>query len=720
MTALCIQAGWLAVRLSVVALMAAALAWWSARRAARSAVVVLAAAVAIFLALSVAAFYPAPEWCRWSPVTSEPAPEAIAEADGPAHVARLPDAPAEGLDLAKAWRLLRSFSEHEAPQSPAWQHGSAIFVALYGLGLAIAGLRLLSGWLAILALRRRSRSITDAGLLHLAHSLRAALGCSRRVDLRECSEPGLAATVGWWRPVIFLPPEWPHWTLAELRAVLAHELAHVRYGDYLIGLATRLCQAVHFYHPLMYWLSAQMRWQQELAADDLAASAVKDRSKYLKALASLALRSPARMSAGAMPWSAMTGGTLLRRIHMLRTNEKSRPLGWTMRGLLVGALAGISLLLATLGSPATPPPDPPGAQGNVAEHAEPFEIGYLHPDATGFVAIRPAFLLRQPGMDKANRTMADALKQVTKMGFTLPDALRPENIDQIVANIHITYDGTGKPGSGSVTLGSSSLYVRSNQDFDWAVFFKNLSKELGAFTKQQGFEVEEIRENGLTIYRLGVIPVLGPAPVLFHMPDRRTVVFAGLQERKARDQRNDVKAFCKLIQNVGPARQRDWGSYPTLARAPIALVLDNHDFAKMHAKELEMRSKDLEPNELKIVEKVRFVLENVRLLMVGIELGDGRPARLILDAKSAAAAREVHQATEVVARSVLAMLQRQKPEDDYDKTALKLTTELIQFRKVHCQGTRVEWVGFSSVRIHHLLDIMIEEASKESTKRKTD
>ena len=133
-----------------------------------------------------------------------------------------------------------------------------------------------------------------------------------------------------------------------------------------------------------------------------------------------------------------------------------------------------------------------------------------------------------------------------------------------------------------------------------------------------------------------------------------------------------------------------------------------------------MRSKDLEPNELKIVEKVRFVLENVRLLMVGIELGDGRPARLILDAKSAAAAREVHQATEVVARSVLAMLQRQKPEDDYDKTALKLTTELIQSRKVHCQGTRVEWVGFSSVRIHHLLDIMIEEASKESTKRKTD
>ena len=77
MTALCIQAGWLAVRISVVALMAAALAWWSARRAARSAVVVLAGAVGIFLALSAAAFCPAPEWCCWSPVADEPVREAI-------------------------------------------------------------------------------------------------------------------------------------------------------------------------------------------------------------------------------------------------------------------------------------------------------------------------------------------------------------------------------------------------------------------------------------------------------------------------------------------------------------------------------------------------------------------------------------------------------------------------------------------------------------------
>jgi beta-lactamase regulating signal transducer with metallopeptidase domain len=719
MTALCIQAGWLAVRVSVVGLIAASLALWSARRAARSAVVVLAAAVAILLALSVAAFCPVPEWCHWSSVADEPVRAATADVDGPAPVARPPDAPAEGLDLAKAWRLLRSFSEHEAPPSPAWENISAIFVALYGLGAAIAGMRLVSGWLAIRALRRRSRPIADAGLLELADSLRRALGCSRRIELRECNEPGLAATVGWWQPIIFLPPEWPDWTRAELRAVLAHELAHVRYGDYLLGLATRLCQAVHFYHPLMYWLSAQMRWLQELAADDRAASALADRRQYLKALASLALRSPARMSAGAMPWSAMTGGTLLRRIHMLRGNEKSRPLGWTTRGLLVGALAGIGLLLTTLGSPATSPPDAPGAQGAVAENTEPFEIGYLHPDATGFVAIRPAWLLRQPGMDKANRTIADALKQVTKMGFTWPDALKPENIDQIVLNLQITHAGTGKPGSSSLMLGSSSLYVRLNQDFDWAAFFKNLSKELGALAKQEGFDVEEIRENGLTFYRLGVIPVLGPAPVLFHMPDRRTVVFAGL-ERKPGDQRNEVKAFCKLIQNVGPSRQRDWGSYPRLARAPIAAVLDNRDFAKMHAKELEMRAKELEPNELKIMEKVRFVFDNVRFIMIGIEVGDDRPARLILDAKSAAAAREVEKAAEVVARSVLEQVQQHEPEDEHDKTALKMTTELCQSGKLHRKGARVEWAGYSSVRIHHLFDIINEKAPKEPTKRKKD
>jgi hypothetical protein len=107
-------------------------------------------------------------------------------------------------------------------------------------------------------------------------------------------------------------------------------------------------------------MSARLRWQQELAADELAVSALADRGHYLKALASLALRTPARTSARPLPWSAMTGGTFLRRIEMLHDKRLRRPLGWTIRCVILSLLAGAGLLLTQIGdsvSRADPAPE---------------------------------------------------------------------------------------------------------------------------------------------------------------------------------------------------------------------------------------------------------------------------------------------------------------------------------------------------------------------------
>src|SRR5262249_28363924 len=153
--------------------------------------------------------------------------------------------------------------------------------------------------------------IDEHGLHGMAEALRGLLQCAA-VEIREGTEPGLAATLGWRHALILLPPEWRQWSQDELRAVLAHEVAHLRHRDFLLGMLGGVCRVIHFYHPLVRWLTAQLRWRQEAAADETAAAALGSRSGYVKALAKLALRLPARTPAGAiLPVPAMAGGTIL-------------------------------------------------------------------------------------------------------------------------------------------------------------------------------------------------------------------------------------------------------------------------------------------------------------------------------------------------------------------------------------------------------------------------
>ncbi len=68
-----------------------------------------------------------------------------------------------------------------------------------------------------------------------------------------------------------LADDWRSWSESDLRAVFAHELAHIQRSDYVVGLMARLTLALHFYHPLVRWMARRLQSQQELAADAVGA-----------------------------------------------------------------------------------------------------------------------------------------------------------------------------------------------------------------------------------------------------------------------------------------------------------------------------------------------------------------------------------------------------------------------------------------------------------------
>jgi hypothetical protein len=308
-------------------------------------------------------------------------------------------------------------------------------------------------------------------------------------------------------------------------------------------------------------------------------------------------------------------------------------------------------------------------------------------------------------MDQAKQTIAAGLSALTKVGFTLPDGLRPECVEEIVTTFNVKSEGTGKPGSRQMLIGTESLFIRLNHDVDWPAIVKSLSKQYKDITNKD-LELTEIREDGLLIYRVGVIPILGPRPIHIYMPDRHSVVISGIL-RNADDTRLGLKEYRELIRNVATARKRDWGTgYEAVARAPIAAVLDNHD-----GKYSKLFVKDLDADHLRI-------LDNIRFAAVGIEVGDGRPVRLVLDAKSASVVHELEKGMDGVFRLIVNEAEHTK--HDSGPAAKKLVSELWQSHKLNRAGTRLEWLAYSTVRLQHLYFPGDDNSGKEPPNQKRD
>ncbi len=72
------------------------------------------------------------------------------------------------------------------------------------------------------------------------------------------------------RPVILLPEGSEHWTPGRRRAVLAHELAHVRRRDPVVLALGQCAGAVFWFHPLFHLALRYLRTESEQACDDAA------------------------------------------------------------------------------------------------------------------------------------------------------------------------------------------------------------------------------------------------------------------------------------------------------------------------------------------------------------------------------------------------------------------------------------------------------------------
>ncbi|HET7625275.1 MAG TPA: M56 family metallopeptidase, partial [Verrucomicrobiae bacterium] len=165
-------------------------------------------------------------------------------------------------------------------------------------GIVSAGLFgwMLSRWFQVKRAVRRATSPAE-NFYELLDETRRACRLEKGVRLRWTENAMSPAVCGLFRPVILLPRALTEkLATAQLRAVLLHEMIHLKRRDVWVNCAQALIQIVYWWHPLLWFANARIRRVREEAVDDAVMLALRDDSETyaptLLEVAKLALNRP--------------------------------------------------------------------------------------------------------------------------------------------------------------------------------------------------------------------------------------------------------------------------------------------------------------------------------------------------------------------------------------------------------------------------------------------
>jgi beta-lactamase regulating signal transducer with metallopeptidase domain len=210
----------------------------------------------------------------------------------------------------------------------AWLVGTLAAVARGGVDLVRAR-RLLRG------------GVADARITRIAEEVRRELRTSRAFETQLSGSVTSPHFVGLWRPTVVLPLSFRELNDETVRAVLLHEVAHVRRRDDLLIATEHLAEAVLFFNPAIRFMRRRLDRERELACDELACSRVAV-SRYVSTLLLVAKNTQSTLGLAA----ARTALTW--RVRMLLT-RRTTPWRNDLRG--VAASVCCVVLLASLGFP---------------------------------------------------------------------------------------------------------------------------------------------------------------------------------------------------------------------------------------------------------------------------------------------------------------------------------------------------------------------------------
>jgi beta-lactamase regulating signal transducer with metallopeptidase domain len=166
------------------------------------------------------------------------------------------------------------------------------FVAsyLFATWVAVAGfllLRLTIGLLRLLQVRRNCVAVDLATLDPEIATVCRNFKSARRATLCTSDDVTIPAAIGFFRPAVVFPAHlFARLSKEEVKAILLHELAHLRRWDDLTNLAQQFLKAVFFFHPAVWWIDNHLTLEREMACDDVVLAETNSPRVYASSLIS--------------------------------------------------------------------------------------------------------------------------------------------------------------------------------------------------------------------------------------------------------------------------------------------------------------------------------------------------------------------------------------------------------------------------------------------------
>jgi HEAT repeat protein/beta-lactamase regulating signal transducer with metallopeptidase domain len=225
---------------------------------------------------------------------------------------------------------------------------------VWAAGAAVVLLRLLRGAVLVRRVLRRATPLDSPDWTTPLVEAADRLGLAREPLLLVSDAVLMPIVCGVWRPAIVLPADAREWTERRRRAVLCHELAHVRRFDLGLTILSRIGCAIYWFHPLVWVAARRLRLESERACDDMVLGVGTRPSEYADHLLQIACGAGSMRSPAAALPMAERREFEGRMLAILEKDARRTPASRRQAALLAALGLAVMLPLAAMGMARAP------------------------------------------------------------------------------------------------------------------------------------------------------------------------------------------------------------------------------------------------------------------------------------------------------------------------------------------------------------------------------